>query len=502
MLFAPPAPLPRCGVVDLGSNSVRLVVYEGHTRNPAPIFNEKAVLRLGRGMQNTGRLNKDGMRQALTVMHRYHAVARAMGAQPFEVLATAAVRDAEDGPAFVDALRDRMPGVPIHILSGQDEAAYAAEGMLCGIPAADGVLADIGGGSLEVVRLVGGTRGPAQTLKLGVIRLAERSGGDPDRARAIAEADLQAVPWLGEAAGVDLYLVGGAWRALARIHIAQTNYPLQMVHHYTIGRQEALDLTALIATAPRRVLERLPGAPRRRIDDMPFAAVALRRLLRVTNVRRVVFSASGLREGWFMRRMPREIRDQDPLLSAAWEMAGRHGRDPSLPPALVDWTQPLFPQEPAGAARLREAMCWMSDIGSHDHPEFRAEQAFLRVFRQPGIGLDHQARAFLALAVALRYEAESDAAFLRPARRLLDIETANHAEVLGIALRLAYTLSAGTKDLLEGTRLRIEGPRLVLRLRENSGVFAGESVIRRLDRLAQALGLQAAAEPDMAEAAE
>jgi exopolyphosphatase / guanosine-5'-triphosphate,3'-diphosphate pyrophosphatase len=502
MLFAPPAPLPRCGVVDLGSNSVRLVVYEGHTRNPVPIFNEKAVLRLGRGMQNTGRLNKDGMRQALTVMHRYHAVARAMGAQPFEVLATAAVRDAEDGPAFVDALRDRMPGVPIHILSGQDEAAYAAEGMLCGIPAANGVLADIGGGSLEVVRLVGGTRGPAQTLKLGVIRLAERSGGDPDRARAIAEADLQAVPWLGEAAGVDLYLVGGAWRALARIHIAQTNYPLQMVHHYTIGRQEALDLTALIATAPRRVLERLPGAPRRRIDDMPFAAVALRRLLRVTNVRRVVFSASGLREGWFMRRMPREIRDQDPLLSAAWEMAGRHGRDPSLPPALVDWTQPLFPQEPAGAARLREAMCWMSDIGSHDHPEFRAEQAFLRVFRQPGIGLDHQARAFLALAVALRYEAESDAAFLRPARRLLDIETANHAEVLGIALRLAYTLSAGTKDLLEGTRLRIEGPRLVLRLRENSGVFAGESVIRRLDRLAQALGLQAAAEPDMAEAAE
>jgi exopolyphosphatase/guanosine-5'-triphosphate,3'-diphosphate pyrophosphatase len=502
MPFAPPAPLPRCGVVDLGSNSIRLVVYEGHTRNPMPIFNEKAVLRLGRGMQDTGRLNEEGMRQALTVMHRYHAVARAMGAQPFEVLATAAVRDAENGPAFVATLRERMPGVPIHILSGLEEAAYAAEGMLCGIPSADGVLADIGGGSLEVVRLVDGTRGPAQTLKLGVIRLAERSGDDPVRARAIAETDLQGVPWLSQAAGSDLYLVGGAWRALARIHIAQTSYPLQMVHHYTIGREEARDLTGLISTAPRRVLERLPGAPRRRIDDLPFAAVVLRRLLRLTGVRRVVFSASGLREGWFMRRMPREIQEQDPLLSAAWEMAGRHGRDPSLPPALVEWTQPLFPREPQGAARLREAMCWMSDIGSHDHPEFRAEQAFLRVFRQPGVGLDHHSRAFLALAVALRYEAESDAAFLRPARLLLDIETATHAEVLGIALRLAYTLSAGTKDLLAGTRLRIEGQRLVLHLQEDTGVFAGESVIRRLERLAQALGLQAAAEGDMAEAAE
>jgi exopolyphosphatase/guanosine-5'-triphosphate,3'-diphosphate pyrophosphatase len=498
MPFAPPPPLPRCGVVDLGSNSVRLVVFEGHTRNPMPIFNEKAVLRLGRGLQTSGRLNEEGMAQALTVMHRYYAVARAMGARPFEVLATAAVRDAENGPAFVEALRDRMPDVPISILSGLEEAAYAAEGMLCGIPSADGVLADIGGGSLEVVRLVAGTRGASHTLRLGVIRLAERSGGDPVRARMIAEEDLQAVPWLSQAAGADLYLVGGAWRALARIHIAQTGYPLQMVHHYSIGREEARNLAGLISTAPRKVLERIPGAPRRRIDDLPFAAVALRRLLRVTSVHRVVFSASGLREGWFMRRMPKAIQEQDPMLSAAWEMAARLGRDPALPPALVAWTEPLFAEEPPAATRLREAMCWMSDIGSHDHPEFRAEQAFLQVLRQPGVGLDHRSRAFLALAVALRYEAEPDAAFLRPARLLLDIETTIRAEVLGIALRLAYTLSAGTKDLLAGTRLRIEGPRLILQLRENSGVFAGESVIRRLERLAQVLGLQATAEPDRA----
>ena len=502
MPFSQPPALPRCGVVDLGSNSVRLVVYEGHTRNPMPIFNEKAVLRLGRGLQTTGCLNAEGMGQALTVMQRYHAVARAMGAQPFEVLATAAVRDADNGPAFVAALRERLPGVPIHILSGLEEAAFSANGVLCGIPAADGVLADIGGGSLEVVRLVDGRRGPSQTLRLGVIRLAERSGGDPIRARAIAEGDLRQVPWLSQAAGSDLYLVGGAWRALARIHMAQSSYPLSMVHHYTIGRDEARDLAGLISTAARKVLERLPGAPRRRIDDLPFAAVALRRLLRITNVGRVVFSASGLREGWFMRRMPQEIQDQDPLLSAAWEMAARHGRDPSLPPALVAWTKPLFPGETPQAERLREAMCWMSDIGSHDHPEFRAEQAFLRVLRQPGVGLDHPVRAYLALAVALRYEAEPDAVFLRPSRMLLDFETANQAEVLGIALRLAYTLSAGTKDLLAGTRLQLEGPRLVLRLRENSGVFAGESVIRRLERLAQALGLEAAAEPDMAAVAE
>ena len=164
------------------------------------------------------------------------------------------------------------------------------------------------------------------------------------RARAIAEADLATVPWLAEGAGRDLYLVGGAWRALARIHMAQTGYPLQMVHHYTIGREEARDLTGVIAGAGRRALERLPGMSRRRIDDLPFAAVVLRRVLRATGARRVVFSASGLREGWFMQRMPAEIRAQDPLLAAGRELAAAVGRDPKLPPALLAWTDPLFPQ--------------------------------------------------------------------------------------------------------------------------------------------------------------
>ncbi len=495
MPLLPSETLPRCAVVDLGSNSVRLVVFEGHTRNPIPIFNEKAVLRLGRGLQASGRLNEDGVAQALTVMHRYHAVAKAMRAHPFEVLATAAVRDATNGPDFVATLQAQMPDVPIRVLPGTGEAELSALGVLCGIPSADGILADIGGGSLEVVRLDHGVRGKSQTLRLGVIRLAERAGHDPVRARAIAEAELATVPWLSEGVGRDLFLVGGAWRALARIHMTQTAYPLQMVHHYTVGREEARDLTGVIAAAGRRALERLPGVSRRRIDDLPYAAVALRRVLRATGARRVVFSASGLREGWFMQQMPESIRAQDPLLAAGRELATGFGRDTALPPALMAWTDPLFAgDETPEARRLREAACWASDIGSHDHPEFRAEQAFLRVLRQPGIGLDHHARAFLALTLAMRYEAEADAGFLRPARLLLDVASAARAERLGVALRLAYTLSAGTPQLLAGTALVLQAGRLVLRLEEGTGVFAGEAVMRRLDRLAQTVGLEAATE--------
>ena len=465
------------------------MVFEGRGRSPVTIFNEKAVLRLGRGLQTTGRLNEEGVALALQVMARFYAIGRAMGADPFEVLATAAVRDASNGAEFADGLRAVMPGVPIRILSGEEEAAYSAKGLLCGIPQADGILADIGGGSLEVVRMADGIRGEAKTLPLGVIRLSDRAGGDLVRARELAEADLQGVRWLSGGTGRDLFLVGGAWRAVARVHMAMTAYPITIVHQYNIAREAARLMAGEMAVAPKRLLEKMPGMPRRRTDDLPFAAVVLRRLLRATGARRVVFSASGLREGWYMRSVPEAVQAEDPLLAEARLTAAQSGRDPTLPPALLAWTAPLFRHETAEAARLREAACWLSDIGSHDHPEYRAEQSFRRVLHHPGVGIDHPSRAFLACVLAYRYDAEPEAAFLQPVRGMLTPDAAQRATTLGCALRLAYTLSAGTRALLAQTALLVDGA-LVLRLAPaGSGVFAGDSVTRRLDRLALATGL-------------
>jgi exopolyphosphatase/guanosine-5'-triphosphate,3'-diphosphate pyrophosphatase len=480
----------RRAVVDLGSNSVRLVVFEGESRNPVQIFNEKAVLRLARGLIHTNRLEPSAMDEAMVVLRRYATIASAMGAAPFEALATSAVRDAANGAEFVARIGREVPNLAVTVLSGDAEARLSAEGVLCGIPAADGILADLGGGSLELVRLARGVIGAAATLPVGVIRLAERAGGEPARARAIVEEELAAVPFAQEGAGGDLYLSGGAFRALARIHIAQTSYPLAVVHHYTIGRDEARDLSAVVGEASRKLIERMPGASRRRIEDLPFAAVILRRLLRATGAGRVVFSANGLREGWFLRQLPQAMREQDPLIAAARDLAIGMVRDPGLPQALIEWTKALFPGETANQLRLREAACWYSDIGYHEHPEYRAEQAYLRVLRQTGVALDHHARAFLALTVALRYEAPSDAGFLASARSLLAMDAARRAETLGAALRLAYTLSAGTPALLAAAALTLQPDRLVLTLDAASGVFAGEAITRRLARLAALVGVE------------
>ena len=230
-------------------------------------------------------------------------------------------------------------------------------------PQADGLIADIGGGSLD--SLCGSRRRLGWTVRhcrCGYSWLSDRALGDTRRAREIVSDDLETVPWIGSE-GRDIFLVGGAFRALARVHMQQVGYPLRMVHHYEIGREEAQELGRMVADAGQRTLERISGLSRKRVEDLPYAAIVLRRLLRVSRPGRVIFSASGLREGWYMRRLPEEVRQQDPLIAAGRYYAGRLGRTPDLPLRLMDWTAPLFPDEPPAARRLREAACWLSDTG-------------------------------------------------------------------------------------------------------------------------------------------
>ncbi|MDG6095202.1 Ppx/GppA family phosphatase [Acetobacter sp. AN02] len=485
------APSSRSAVVDLGSNSVRLVVFDGISRNPVTIFNEKAVLRLGQGLTKTGRLNEDGVEMAMEVLSRYNAIARSMNAAPFEILATAAVRDAANGKEFVESIRRWMPDVPIRILSGEEEADHSAIGVRCGIPEARGLAVDIGGGSLELIRLQDEARTDACSLKLGVIRLRDRSDGNLTAAKILADEDLSGVGWLAEMKGQTLYLVGGAFRALGRLQIARTNYPLNILHYYMLTPEEALDMTSWLIRTPRRTLERLPGAPRKRLDDVPFAATVLRRLLKKVSPDRVVFCVDGLREGWYVLNVAKSREDQDPMLVTADEMCRRLGRSDTLPDALVRWTAGLFPDETPEERRLRETACRLSDTGSHDHPEYRAEQSYIRVLWLQGAGLSHQARAFLALTTAIRYEAGKDAPWLQSARDLLGTEDFSRAVILGLALRLAYTISGGTEELLKDTAIIRQDGQLVLKLTPASVAARGDSVRRRLSTLGQAMGLEA-----------
>jgi exopolyphosphatase / guanosine-5'-triphosphate,3'-diphosphate pyrophosphatase len=481
----------RVAVVDVGSNSVRIVVYDALGRAPIPLFNEKVLCGLGRGIANTGALDPAGVDSALATLARFAALARAMGVTAPDVVATAAVREASNGAAFVREVERRCK-VKVRVLSGGDEARLSAEGLLAAIPGARGMMGDLGGGSLELVSVDGQSRRPVGnnvTLPLGPLRLMDGSGGRNQRLKRTIDNVLEEVEWLPTIAGRTLYIVGGAWRALARIDMEVRHYPLHVIHHYAVGARDMMDVAELIAGLGRESLQRIEAVPRERLDTLPVAALTLARLLRAARPNRVVFSAWALREGVLLSRLGPRVRAGHPLVPAARAVALHPLRHQDAGDGLCRFTASLFPDETPERERLRHAACYMADIGWRMHPDYRGEQAFYEVLRAPIVGIDHPERVMLAFAVHARYRGGIRGVVTDPYRRLLDANDQDWSRVLGLALRLALTLSGGMPKLVENATLTRDARRLVLTVPAAARPLLGEQVDKRFDALARALDI-------------
>ena len=481
-------PAGRVAVIDLGSNSVRLVVFDGLSRTPVPVFNERVVCGLGRGLRTSGRLDPDGVALALRSLGRFVGLAWAMAVARIDILATAAVREATDGAAFVADVERRF-GVAVRVLSGAEESHLAALGIVCGLPKADGLMGDLGGGSLDLVAIDKGAFGEHASLPLGLLWLSEAADGHLDQARRIVEEALGAMPWLAAIRGRTLFPVGGAWRTLASISISQLGYPLHILDNYTLGRDQAVALLGLIAGLGRRTLEKIPGVSRRRLGTLPMAALLLERLIEKTRPARIVFSAQGMREGQFVSNLAPGAPGEDTLLGACAELAHRHPRSGVGGEELRDWTGPLFAGEDDAAARLRLAVCHLSDIAWAEHPDYRGAVAFQRVLHLPYAGLSHEDRAMLALSVHLRYDRHAEIGPV--AHLLLDEEAQARARLVGASLRLAHTICGGIPGLLSRTALKAGKNRLTLVLPADGDIFDGEVIERRLQVVARTRGLEA-----------
>ena len=479
----------RIAVIDIGSNSIRLVVFEGLRRVPSPVFNEKVICGLGRGLNATGRLSEDGAAQAIRNLDRFTQLARAMGVWRLDLIATAAVREAENGADFIGQV-EAVCGHPVSILSGQEEARISALGVLSGYPDADGIMGDLGGGSLELAALENGRLGESVTLRLGPLRLMDLAGGDLDRAKAEISARLAGVPWLARARGKVFYPVGGAWRSLARIDMRQTDYPLPVINGYSMRREQALELAQLLSRQSRRSLTRMPGITRRRLDAIPYAALVLERLLKQSRPERLIWSSFGLREGYLFDQLPAAEQGEDPLLAAVAEMALREGRFGRFAEAIAHWTAPLFADENEEQRRLREAACYLSDFAWRAHPNYRATHALQGILHFPFAGAEHATRAFLGLAVFIRYGGSPESSQAAVPMGLLGGKPCRRARLLGLAMRLAFTLSAGTREMLAKTEIRLDGATLTLSLPNDGSVPLGEAVERRFNPLIEVSGAE------------
>lgn len=469
------------GVLDIGSNSIRLVVYEALTRAPMALFNERVQCGLGAGIDSTRRLDPDAIEPALGCLERFAHTANALGAGLLDVVGTAAIREAEDGADFV-RLAKRRTGLDIRVISGIEEARLSALGAASAAPGLVGLVGDLGGASLELVEVVDGVPGQSSTLAVGPLRFKD---ADLKSARAVEAIERGFAPatWLGGMRGRSLHLVGGTWRALARLHMALKDYPLPIIHGHRLARTDAESLCRLVAGLSTKTMRKVASVPRRRQETLPFGAFVLGRLIARAQPSEVVFSAYGLREGLLYERLSAAERAADPLLAGGMEMSNRLGRGVEYGDALDLWLSEAFPAHEARDGLLRRVACLLADVSWRDHPDYRAEHAFHQVLRAPFVGLSHPERAFLAVAVSSRYRGASPGA--EPIiEALLSPSRARVASGLGTALRIGALLSHGEPDLLQTARLSRNGDdKLRLTLRD----VVEANFVRRLERLVEEL---------------
>lgn len=481
----------EAAVIDVGSNSVRLVIYRIDGRAMTPILNEKVMAGLGRDLSRTGALSKDGSEAAMRALRRFATLIEAQGVRSVFAVGTAAVRDASDGKAFAQRMLDET-GIAMRILDGPDEARLSALGVSAGMANAKGIVGDLGGASLELVELGPKGVGRGETFPLGPFTLVDEKEFDYNRVSERVAEVLENSKVLGKGGG-DFYAVGGAWRALGRIDIALSNHPLGVLHLHEMSRAEVLKVADLVRKQSKRSLEKLEEAAAKRAETLPYAAVLLERVMLAGQFDRVVLSALGVREGVLVERMSEEALKADPLTASAEALAGRLTRTRTFGRALEEWVAPaflgqafVFPEQRERV--LRGAASRLADVGGTLHPDQRIEIMFDLVLRAPLVAISHPERAFLAAAIHHRYS-KAPPRHTEAYLRLLNEEQQIAAAALGAALRLGADLSGRSETLLSSFELSVVDGKLLLRVKKKAAHLFTETAQRRLDFAAAALGL-------------
>ncbi|HBU16033.1 MAG: exopolyphosphatase [Rhodobacteraceae bacterium GWE1_64_9] len=477
--------LSRVGVVDVGSNSVRMVVFDGAARSPAYFYNEKVMAGLGKGLAETGRLNPEGAVRALAALKRFALLAEGMDISPFTVVATAAVREAENGPAFQEQVL-RETGLHIHVIDGDEEARLSAQGVLLGWPEARGIVCDIGGNSMELARIGHGKVGKRMTSPLGPFRLQQVEGGPKKRRDHIVKI-LRQMQGEFDSKGERIYLVGGSWRVIARLDMERRNYPLTVLHEYRMTPQSVIDTLDWIAANDLTMLRARTGTGAERMELVPLASEVLRELVTIFKPSEIDISSYGIREGMLYEQMPEKLRARDPLIEACRAAEATQSRIPGFGKKLYDFISPIFKDAPPERTRLIKAACLLHDTTWRTHPDYRAEACFDNATRANLGGLDHPGRVFLGLALLHRYKNSRAGSRMEPLFRLLTEDEMAEAEVLGKAMRFAAMFSVDHPEEAGSLHWAPRKKVLELRLTERGVGLMGEVAQARFNALVLAL---------------
>lgn len=478
------------------------MIYDVFGAHFTPVYNEKILAGLGRDLRKTGCLSESGKRKCRDALARFSHIIAARNLPPPLVGATAALRVAEDAPDFVASILAET-GLDISPISGEEEARFAALGLLSSNDRRSGIGADLGGASLELMRIDAslkkdGAEVQGVSLPLGPFdaiggNLSDLTTKDYADRIDVLDAVLAKAP--GYLAGEDiLYLVGGAWRNLASIHQQRIDYPMRTLQGYRLSAKTAEDLAHWAWNDGIEDILNWSGMRKARAETLPYAGLMLERLLKRFSPKHVVISMAGLREGLVWNTLSEQIKSRDALIDGCRDFARGFVQAEHFGPPLYRFLSPLLSALPCGFgakedARLLQAACHLAGLGKNLHPDHRAELVFEDVLYAPVAGLSHAERAFLSLSLFRTYTAKRKP----PVEGLIDellIEAQRHtAACIGEAIRLGIVVTGRTPSLLSDFSLAVEGAELRLSCQSDRDAMVTDQVRYRLAKLAKLLGL-------------
>jgi exopolyphosphatase/guanosine-5'-triphosphate,3'-diphosphate pyrophosphatase len=470
-------------IIDIGSNSVRMVVYHALKRVPLPVFNEKYMCALGKGLARTKKLNPEGVREAEAAIARFLVMAQRLQVASLDIIATAAVRDAENGDDFVRSIERH--GVKVKVISGEREAELAAKGILASFHEPLGISADLGGGSMELATIERTHIGHNTSLHIGSLRVLDAADGKLGAMEKLVAKELKETSWLKEVNPPCIYAIGGGFRALAKLHMRKTGYPLDIVHEYSMSRRSVNQLIERLLEMKQSDIAALPGISSKRAPTLVPTAIVLQQLLQQTGAPQVMFSVSGIREGFFFDLLDPRVQKEDALISSATDLAALIGRVGAYGKELHQWMNPLFATEPLPWQRIRRALCILSELAWSIDPNFRAVWAYHRVIQSSLKGIDHKERIMLALALYHRYQMKWKGD--RDELKLLDERERQWARCVGLAAGMAFQLSGGRGGNLYHANLTWHDGQVTLALDEEASPLRTDTVEKRVLGLGEAL---------------
>ncbi len=469
---------PPRAVIDIGSNTVRLVIYEGTGRAPEVVWNEKVAARLGRDLSETGRIPEEAMDEALDALARYALLVGDRNIEDVQTVATAAARDAENGAEFLD--RVAALGLQPRLLSGEEEACASAFGAIGAFPGAQGTVADLGGGSLELVAIAEGDCHDAVSLPLGTLRLPALRAAGRDIAASVHDI-LNREGW-AEAHSGPLYMIGGTWRALAHYAMVEADYPLTDPHGFCLETGTARDhAKALLSAKPDDLMD-ISGISEMRANYLPDAAALLLPLLDELQPDALIFSSWGIREGLLYSRLTDLQRSLDPLLSGVHAFA--EPRDAAVVDAtrVAGWTVELANGNGKRNERLRLAAAQLASALQRVEPNLRVNHATEWALDKRWIDCSARDRAMICAAL---FGSLGRTELPAKLREIASDDDLREALTWGLAFRLARRLGAGSRTALASSKLRMKTNSLVLYVDESRRALATWPLTRDLEILAE-----------------